>query len=568
MATSIKHKIRLGTFFLFLLLVLTGGLSIYYLSLLKTDAGNILKDNYNSVEYCHKMQQSLDSLQPSFTSIGFLEAELIKQEKNITEPGELQATQSIRKYLEAIKKGAVATAYIDSIKPHIQVILSVNMKAIERKNKQAESSAENASTILIVITCITLIIGLTFAFNFPSVLTNPIRKLTEAIKEISQKNYEHRIHITSKDEFGELASAFNTMSERLQEFESSNLNKIIFEKARAEAVINSLKDATIGIDANDKVLFANEQALQLLGLKPEETVGKKVVQLTQSNDLFRFLLENDGNAPFKIVVEGKENFYTKELVAVHQGETKNKVIVLKNITSFKELDVAKTNFIATVSHELKTPLASSDFSLKLLEDARVGTLSTEQKELVEQLKSDNQRMLKILSELLNLGQVETGKIQLDIKQVNPYSILQHSLASVASSAKEKQITIQQHIKENLRTVRADADKASWVLTNFLTNAIKFSSVQSSVQLIVQQSSDGVSFIVEDKGPGIAKEYQHKIFERYFQVPNRLDKKGSGIGLAICKEFIEAMNGSIWVNSDTNEGSSFGFELKYEGVYPT
>ena len=120
-----------------------------------------------------------------------------------------------------------------------------------------------------------------------------------------------------------------------------------------------------------------------------------------------------------------------------RAETKNKVIVLKNITSFKELDVAKTNFIATISHELKTPLASSDFSLKLLEDERVSKLSPEQKELIENLKSDNKRMLKILSELLNMSQVEAGRIQLNMKKVNPAEIIENAIQAVARYAKKK-----------------------------------------------------------------------------------------------------------------------------------
>ena len=255
--------------------------------------------------------------------------------------------------------------------------------------------------------------------TFLRLVTTPINQLSEAIKEIANKNYQYRIHIDNKDEFGKLADAFNEMAERLEYFESSNLNKLMFEKSRAEAVINSLKDASIGIDKNNNVLFANHRHLQLLGLKPEDIVGKSVNEISGKNDLFRFLIENDNSTPFKIVVDNRENYFVKEIIEVEQGEAKNKVIVLKNITSFKELDVAKTNFIATISHELKTPLASSDFSLKLLEDERIEQFIARQKELIENLKQDNQRMLKILSELLNMSQVEAGRIQLNIKKVNP-----------------------------------------------------------------------------------------------------------------------------------------------------
>jgi signal transduction histidine kinase len=195
-----------------------------------------------------------------------------------------------------------------------------------------------------------------------------------------------------------------------------------------------------------------------------------------------------------------------------------------------------------------------------LEDARIGNLSNEQKELMEHLKNDNQRMLKILSELLNLGQVETGKIQLNIQPASPYNMLTNSLENIASVAKEKQVFIVQQIEENLPMVNADADKVSWVLNNFLTNAIKFSPKNGNIIVSMKQTGDKICFIIQDEGPGINKEYQSRIFERYFQVPNRTDYKGSGIGLAICKELIEAMNGTIWVSSEINTGSSFGFAL--------
>ena len=287
---------------------------------------------------------------------------------------------------------------------------------------------------------------------------------------------------------------------------------------------------------------------------------RKRDDLSARNDLLRFLIADETNKPFKIVVDGKENYYTKEVIEVSQSDTTSKVIVLKNITSFKELDVAKTNFIATISHELKTPLASSDFSLKLLEDNRVGQLSAEQKDLVHQLKNDNQRMLRILSELLNMSQVEAGKIQLTMQVVNPKSVVDASVQAVYSAAKEKQITVVQKIDDDLPVIKTDPDKINWVLNNFLTNAIKYSPEENEVMISVEHNNSSISFSVADKGQGIEEQYLGRIFERYFQVPGRSDKKGSGIGLAICKEFIEAMNGKIWVKSRTGEGSVFGFDL--------
>ena len=126
-------------------------------------------------------------------------------------------------------------------------------------------------------------------------------------------------------------------------------------------MINSLKDASIGLDKNDVILFANEEALQLLNMRNEDIVGKKTGEIAGRNDLFKFLLENNSSAPFKIVIQNHENYFIKETVEINQPDTQSKVIVLKNITSFKELDVAKTNFIATVSHELKNAFSSIRF---------------------------------------------------------------------------------------------------------------------------------------------------------------------------------------------------------------
>ena len=559
MSISIKNKIRSGTLFLFLLLIISGGVSIYFLLQLKNDSKNIIKANYESLQYCHEMQQQADSIPGRTENTVLFDSLLSRQERNLTEPGEKEETQILRTDFEQLKQGDTSAGIKAGISKSIQSILLINMDAIQRKNDLAQKTAEKASSVIIILAVLIFLVGLVFSINFPGVVVTPIKTLTEAIKQISARNYKHRIHLEHRDEFQQLGDAFNTMSERLEEFESSNLNKLIFEKARAEAVINSLKDASIGIDKDGRVLFANQQALSLLGLSAGDVLGKFIDDISKKNDLFSFLMTKEGNAPFKIVVDNKENYYIKELIEVDQGETGSRVIVLKNITSFKELDVAKTNFIATVSHELKTPLASSDLSLKLLEDNRVSTLNEEQKELVQQLKNDNRRMLKILSELLNMSQVEAGKIQLDIAPVNINMIINASVEFNSTAAREKKIKFVSELAD-MPEVSADADKISWVINNFLTNALKFSPEESKISISSSLKNKGISVQVKDEGPGIETEYYNKIFERYFQIPGRSDKKGSGIGLAICKELITAMGGSIWVNSEPGFGSTFGFDI--------
>jgi two-component system, NtrC family, sensor histidine kinase KinB len=563
MAIKLKTKVALGGGFLFALLILVGAVSFYYFNRITQEAKEIVKDNYETLNYSRDMLKELDQLNTSdsVAVFGNFEANLQLQENNITEPGEKEITASLRKNFNALKQKKSIDSFRSLIRKDISSMMQLNLQAINKKNQAAKASAENAKTIITIILTICTLLGLTFVFNFPSLVASPVAKLTEGIKAIANKNYGERIHLNRKDEFGQLASAFNSMAEKLDEYEHSNLSKILFEKRRAETVINSLKDASIGIDNKGIILFANQQALQLLNLKETEIIGQSQEEVQKRNDLFRFLVREQNSIPFKIVVEGKENYFTKEIMDIMQESQKaGSVIVLKNITSFKELDVAKTNFIATVSHELKTPLASSDFSLKLLEDSRVGQLTTEQKGLVQQLKNDNQRMLKILSELLNMSQVEAGKIQLNIQSVSPYSIVEASIEAVAGAMRERNIVIERKLEEGLPSINTDADKVSWVLNNFLINAIKYSPPDSRILITVSKQHNGVLFAVTDRGTGIDKAYLNRIFERYFQVPGRSDKKGSGIGLAICKEFVDAMGGKISAESNYGEGSTFSFQL--------
>ena len=560
MIATVKNKIWLGTVFLFLLLLLTGGTGIYYIATLKAEGKDVLKNNYESLQYAHAMQAHLQLyLKKQSTQLHKFEQALQSQENNITEPGEAKATNGVRTSFNKLQTGDSTAKNVAEMEQNLQTILSLNMHALGEKNKSAEKTAEDALLVIITLGTMVFLIGLTFLVNFPSIVTTPISKLTEAIREIASKNYKHRIHVESKDEFEKLADAFNDMAERLEFFESSNLNKLMFEKTRAEAVINSLKDASVGVDKNDLVLFANYQALQLLGMEAEDIVGKPVAEIKSRNDLFAFLIENESTTPFKIVVENRENYFVKEVIEVAQGDTTNRVIVIKNITSFKELDVAKTNFIATVSHELKTPLASSDFGLKLLEDERVSKLTDEQKELIGNLKQDNQRMLKILSELLNMSQVEAGRIELNIQKVHPQSIIENAIKAVAASAKEKEIKIKTIFTGHLTDIAADADKTTWVLSNFLTNAIKYSFSDSIVEVSAFLKNGNVIFSVKDDGPGIEAAYLPRLFERYFQVPGSREK-GTGLGLAISKEFVDAQLGKIWVDSEIGKGSVFYFQL--------
>jgi signal transduction histidine kinase len=225
----------------------------------------------------------------------------------------------------------------------------------------------------------------------------------------------------------------------------------------------------------------------------------------------------------------------------------------------KELDLAKTNFIATVSHALKTPISSIKMSLKLLSDERVGTTNPEQKQLVGHIKEDTDRLLNITSELLNMTQVETGNVQLSFKPTHPKELIDYAVDTLKMQAEQKQVSLEVKCPPNLHKVSVDADKTVWVLVNLLSNALRYSPEKNKILIEAREQSSSIEFSVKDFGQGIEDKYKDRLFQRYYQVPGS-QRSGTGLGLAISKEFIEAQNGKISVESKAGEGSRFYFTL--------
>ena len=569
---SIKTKVTLGVLFLFMVILTIGGLGLYYLKSLSMDSRNILTDNYESLEYTKRIVEQCDLLKSdSTTGMGIIESNLQLQEQNVTEPGERELTHALRIAFEKIKNSGISDSSLVALRRICLSVQEINMNAIVRKNEKTIASSENASTYLIIVGTFCILAAFTFIINFPGYIANPIIQLTSGIKAIANKNYEERLQFDRKDEFEELAEAFNQMAEKLDEYEHSNLAKILFEKKRIETIINRMSDPVIGLDETNKIIFANDQAAEILNIKRADIIDHYAPDVAVNNDLFRSLIRQneDGketSSLIKAVVNGRENYFIKESINVNlipTGEKEKvhigKVVLLKNVTAYKELDLAKTNFIATISHELKTPIASLQMCVKLLLDSRVGTLNDEQRNITNTLNDEVVRLSKITNELLDLSQVETGNINLNIKKAEPGDIVTLALEAVKFQAERKHIQIDSKMAQQLPFVHADIDKTTWVLINFLTNAIRYSPENGDVIIRCDSVNGKVQFSVEDNGPGIEAKFLSRIFEKFFQIPGT--PSGTGLGLAISKEFIEAQGGNIHVESQIGTGSKFSFELK-------
>ena len=591
---TLKTKISLSFVFLSGIILVLGGLGAYYLNRLADDSEAILKDNYISLEFVSNMQKALSALDDP-NALADFETILKKQEGNITEVGEDQPTSAVRREFIQLRAGATDAPTVNRIRQHLFVIDDLNRQAIVRKSQTAEQTAKDALLWLGSIGTCCFLIVLSFVVNIPTYIAGPIRELTHGIKQITSRNFEERLHFRSSDEFGELARSFNSMAQKLYEFEHSNLARILFEKKRIDTLLEIMSEGIIGLDEQRRILFINPVAERLLGVERQKLIGQYAPDAATSNDLLRSLIQDImadtaveraqlGTEPRQSESEtgagllkiydpgrngkGKESFYSKEIHTVEvtpTGESETVqagyVIVLLNITSYKELDLAKTNFIATVSHELKTPISAIKMSLRLLTDKRLGSLNSEQQEMVTNVEENTDRLLRLTGELLNMAQVESGQIQLQIQATNPATLVQVATNALKAQADQKQIQFKLTIPPDLSAVKADPDKASWVLINFLSNAVRHSPEQSSIDITVQAVKDQVEFTVRDYGPGLREEHRERVFDRYFKAPGLNGPfSGTGLGLAISREFIQSMGGQIGLQPDASSGAVFYFRL--------
>ncbi|HMG10610.1 MAG TPA: histidine kinase dimerization/phospho-acceptor domain-containing protein, partial [Mucilaginibacter sp.] len=389
---TIKNKLRTGIGFLFVLAIICCGLSVYFLNRLSADAGVILKDNYKTLQYAQKILSAIDANSGplSKAQLQVIDINLNLQKHNVTEPGEGKLTDSLSTVYDKIKQlpnqdAGHQTQLRVQARQLVYGIMQLNMSAIGYKNDIAKGTANKATILVAFCAAFLFLVAFSFAVNFPGYIANPLKELTARIKEVSNRNYHQQIDFRSDDEFGELGQAFNTMTKKLDEFENSNLASILFEKKRIETIINSMHDAILGLDEKLIIIFANEVACTLIGMTAGQLNGRYAPDVALENDLLRNLLVND-QPRLKIFADNRESFYSRESLSVNsKDKVIGKVIILKNITEYQQLDEAKTNFIATISHELKTPISSIKMSLKLLEDARIGEVNTEQKQLLENI---------------------------------------------------------------------------------------------------------------------------------------------------------------------------------------
>ena len=450
------------------------------------------------------------------------------------------------------------------------------LTATEPDSPAAGPGLQRALLWISIVGSACICIGVAMLLRLPSSINKQIKEITNGIQEIANHNYEKRLDLSGNQEFAEVSNNFNRMAKRLADYHASTLSDLKAGKKYMETIINSISEPIIGLNNEMDVLFINDEALNILNLKRMEVMNTSAQEIALRNDLLRRLIRevtesNPGNRkePLKIYADNKESFFQAKYIPITQmgkdGKTPEKkgyVIMLKNITEFKELDSAKTTFISTISHELKTPISAIMMSLQLLEDKRIGGLNTEQEDLANSIKDNSERLLSITGELLNMTQVESGKLQLKPKITKPIELIEYAIKANKVQADKFNIQIEvEYPEDKIGKLFIDSEKIAWVLTNLLSNAIRYSTENGRVVIGARELEDGyIDLFVQDFGKGIDPRYHKSIFDHYFRVPGT-KVQGSGLGLSISRDFVEAHSGSLTVESELGKGSTFVMRLK-------
>lgn len=448
------------------------------------------------------------------------------------------------------------------------------LTATEPNAPAANYGLSRALGLLLSLGALSIVIAIWMWLTLPASINRPFKKLSAGINEVANHNYDVELDLQGGQAMEQLSANFNRMTRRLRDYHNSSLSELRVSKQYIETIIDSIDEPIVCLDNDLTLFYINNEALEILNLRREDIVGKSAQEIAMRNDLLRKLLNgltddksddnNDKKSdPLKIYADNKESYFQVKYLPVRMaginGTTveRGTVVMLKNITEFHKLDVAKTTFISTISHELKTPISAILMSQQLLTDNRIGALNSEQKELSDSIRENGERLLCITSELLNMTQVESGVLQLKPHITKPIELIDYAIKANQVQADKFNINIDiEYPAEKIDKLYVDSEKIAWVLTNLLSNAIRYSNETGRVIIGAEQKDPHqILLFVQDFGRGIDPRYHDSIFERYFRVPGT-KVHGSGLGLSISRDFVEAHGGMLTVESEPGKGSRF------------
>ncbi|MGI4874066.1 MAG: ATP-binding protein [Janthinobacterium lividum] len=461
------------------------------------------------------------------------------------------------------------------------VIFTIHRLESEAPLVQA-ANARLAQQAVYLFLGISTLLGLLLMVRLPRLVVRPLSRLTADVERVAGPGPATRVAVTHNNEVGTVAAAVNRVLRQAEDERRATLAELITQRNRTESLVRSLDEGLLLIDQQGIIVLTNPVVCLLLGQPARELLGRPAAQVAATNEMLREWLplltapqpaENASLGPvFTVRPHGENLHYQLTVTAIEafneelkKPEPAGHVLCLRNVSDFKNLDQLKSTFLATISHELKTPLASINLSLMLLQDERLEP--AKRQEVASGIRAETQRLLGLVGQLIEVARLDAGgDLRLNPQPVALPDVVRYATDTIKAQLDDKQLQLRVLLADPLPDAQADLEKTTWVVINLLSNAIRYSPHGAALTIRVVPWGEMVQLSVEDQGPGIPKEYHIRIFQRFAGGPRPagMPGGGSGLGLSISREFITAQGGQLWVESQPDAGSCFTFTLPRAG----
>ena len=583
----LRNRIIFGVAPIIVLLMMVGGYAVWLFVQLGDAVNTTLHENYVSIAAMQDLTDAalrIDSIlagkgpaeqtQSALHEQAAICQHSVESELHIiTEPGEHEASELLRRHEEKFLSVAEAAgsevaggesyhqALVDLL-DSAAAIKRINEHAMTEKDHHARETARQSTRVMLLAMLAVLPLGLFFAYRLSGVVRRPIQRLTDSARELGEGNLDQVLPVSSHDELGQLADAFNKMAGKLRLYRQTTSDEIVHARQATEVVFAALLDPIIIFSAEGEIVYQNPAAERLRKKLAGAETPLPILPLAEKvlSGAGDYLPESFDQA-ICVRVDDREKFLLPRAIGLRDGGA-GAVVLLNDVTRFRLLDDVKTNLVATVSHELKTPLTSIRMAVYLLLEERIGALNPKQTELLLASRDDAERLLDLINNLLDLAKLESGASVSERKVRRPEEMLvraAHDAREIVLTAGAKIVTQK---AESLPTVSVSADQIEHVFSNLISNAAKHSPAGEEILITARAENDGraVRFSVIDHGPGVPTGERERVFEKFYRLPGE-GKDGAGLGLAICREIVRAHEGYIGVVAGPDgRGSEFFFVL--------
>lgn len=601
---GIRQKLILGFAGLLAIVVVIGLLTMSQIRQLGYAIDVILKENYLSVVACQNMKEAIERIDSGvlFTLAGnqqegidlindntsnfksALESEL----GNVTIPLEHEKAEQINNLFDEYTNSIPLVtdtsrslesrheAYFSTLLPLFQrikslahEILEMNQANMNEANDNARRLADSAYRQMLTAIIACAIIAALFGYLTHRWILTPISKLTESAEEIRRGNLDIVLETGSRDEIGRLSESFNEMTAALRQVRKSERLNLIRTRRAMEEILKALPTAIAVLDLDGRVEVSTDAAVRLFGLNPGVLIKELDYEwlpalVGKALDQDRIAELDTKNGYIQHFSDGSEYFLKPVVVPIPVRPTVREhtgvALILNDVTQVHEQEEMKRGVVSTVSHQLKTPLTSLQMSIHLLLEEKLGSLNEKQVELLIAAREDSDRLVNIITDLLDLSRIESEKAGLDFAIHSPCTLVRDSIDPFLIEAKDKGITIEYEVPDSLPDVLVDSVRIKNVFDNLLSNALRFTMPGGKVTIRAYEDGGFVRFSVEDTGAGIPAEHITNLFDRFYRVPGQEKQSGVGLGLSIVKEIVEAHGGEVSASSEQGRGSTFEFTL--------